>query len=200
MGRQGSYNRPKKKPGLVPPEPIRQGYDQLGPASYYEVHQADYRNPHEGVIRKLLEIWFARWRPEQGSKVLDLACGSGEITSFFQASGFYEIEGIDPFTGPAYLQRTGLTAAPHDFSAIAEGVLKDRTYDLIFCSFALHLAERSRLPVVCLRMSEIASDLIVLTPHKRPEIREEWGWSMIQEWLQDRVRLRHYRKSGGNGF
>ena len=124
--------------------------------------------------------------------MLDLACGSGEITHYFQKLGFKHLSGIDPFTGPAYAARTGLEAVALSFSDIADGHLAGSQFDYIFCSFALHLAEPSRLPVLCHRLGEVGLHLVVLTPHKRPDIRAEWGWKMEREWLIDRVRLRFY--------
>jgi hypothetical protein len=191
MGRPSSKNR-QKSSAIRPVEPIRQGYDQLGPDSYYVTHKADYRNPHEPIIRRLLERWTLKETPPKLSSLLDLACGSGEITSFFQSSGFTQIHAIEPFTGEAFTNRTGLVADSHDFAAIADGVLGNRSYDYIFCSFALHLAQSSRLPLICMNLAEISNHLIILTPHKRPEIRPEWGWKMVYEELLDRVRLRHY--------
>ena len=191
MGRPNSKNR--QKPSTVrPTEPIRQGYDQVGPDSYYVTHKADYRNPHEPIIRRLLDKWTQDESPPISSNLLDLACGSGEISHFFQTLGFTKIDAIDPFTAEAYNNRTGLVAAPHDFAAIADGAISHRFYDYIFCSFALHLAQQSRLPVICMNLAEISDHLIILTPHKRPEIRPEWGWKLRQEQLLDRVRLRHY--------
>jgi SAM-dependent methyltransferase len=191
MGRPSSKIR-QKPPSTRPAEPIRQGYDQLGPESYYVTHQADYRNPHEPIIRRLLETWSLKESPPLTSNLLDLACGSGEITVFFQTLGFTRIDSIDPFTGEAYTRRTGLVAKAHNFADIADGVLTNKSYDYVFCSFALHLAERSRLPLICMNLAEIANHLVILTPHKRPEIRPEWGWKMKHEQLLDRVRLRHY--------
>lgn len=172
---------------------MRTGYDVLGPDAYYATHSADYRNPHEKIIVRLLERWAGEVKPGHESSVLDLACGSGEITTWFLNQGFANITGIDPFTGPAYLKRTGREALIHDFAAICNGVLTDYTFNYIFCSFAMHLAEPSRLPVLCMRLAEVSNELIILTPHKRPDIQEHWGWHLEKEWLLERVRLRHYR-------
>lgn len=143
-------------------------------------------------MRRLLDQWRLQAASAADAAMLDLACGSGEVTSYLQGHGFTAISGIDPYTGPAFHARTGLVAEPLSFSDIADGRLAGRRYDTIFCSFALHLAEPSRLPVVCMRLAETAAHLVILTPHKRPEIREQWGWRLEDEWLQDRVRLRLY--------
>jgi len=191
MARPGSKSR--KNSPAKPPEPVRTGYDTLGPQAYYDTHKADYRNPHEPVIVKLLGQWHAQHAPPADATMLDLACGSGEITRYFQQLGYRNLSGIDPYTGPAYAARTGLEAAALSFSDIADGRLEGGRFDYIFCSFALLLAEPSRLPVLCHRLAEAGGHMVVLTPHKRPEIRAEWGWRLEREWLSERVRLRFYR-------
>ncbi len=178
-----------------PPEPVRPGYDSLGPAGYYATHAADYANPHEPIVRRLVESWIDRRQASPETRILDLACGSGEITSVFRGRGFENVTGVDPFTGPAFLARTGLEALPHDFVAISKGVLDDHSFDAIFCSFALHLAEPGLLPQVCQRLAAISPVLVIVTPHKRPEIKPAWGWQLNDEVLDSRVRLRHYERS-----
>ena len=106
------------------------------------------------------------------------------------------IDGMDPFTGPAYLARTGRHAEPVDFAAIAAGALAGRSWSTIVCSFALHLVESSRLPALGRRLAELAPTLVVVTPHKRPVFREGWGWKVPPVELQhDRVRLRIYERA-----
>ena len=78
---------------------------------------------------------------------------------------------------------------------MAAGALAGRAYGLVVCSFALHLAEASRLPGVCQQLSLVAPTLLVLTPHKRPVIREAWGWRLAGEFVWARVRCRLYRPS-----
>jgi SAM-dependent methyltransferase len=139
------------------------------------------------VLRASVERW-----PLSLTRVLDLACGSGEATLALRALGAQQIDGIDPFTGAAYLARTGQAAEPFDFAAIAAGALSGRAYSLVVCSFAMHLAEASRLPSLAYRMAEIAPQLLILTPHKRPVLKPEWGWQLREEFVRDRVRARLY--------
>ena len=79
------------------------------------------------------------------------------------------------------------------FEQIAGGAVAGRGYDTIVCSFALHLAPLSRLPALAIQLSLLAGTLLVLTPHKRPEIRAAWGWVLEGELLHERVRARCYR-------
>jgi hypothetical protein len=60
------------------------------------------------------------------------------------------------------------------------------------CSYALHLLQPSRLPQLAYTLSQLAPSLLVLTPHKRPDLRPEWGWALRAEQVVERVRARHY--------
>lgn len=170
---------------------VRGGYADEGVPGYYDARRATYRNPHEsGVVSAL------RGMPLPRGPVLDMCAGSGEVTLALRALGVAEVEGCDPYTGPAYLWRTGVVAHPWSFEDVASGVLTGRRrYGLVVCSFALHLCEASRLPLVCQRLAEVSPALWVLTPHKRPVIRPGWGWLLMEEECYDpvgRVRLRVY--------
>ena len=173
--------------------PIRKEYEQHGVKRFYEQFGNAYRNPHEAAIRAVLREGLSRWQVDL-SRVLDLACGSGEVTLALQELGCTAIDGIDPYTVEAYRARTGREAEPLTFAQIAEGVLEGRRYSLIVCSFALHLLAKSRLPVLAYQLNRIAPALIVLTPHKRPHLREEWGWQLEDEFVEARVRARLYRR------
>ncbi|KAL4064859.1 hypothetical protein V8B97DRAFT_1198241 [Scleroderma yunnanense] len=80
--------------------------------------------------------------------------------------------------------------------------------DMVICSFALHLVESpSELFALLWELSTKASWLVILAPHKKPEIKDGWGWvkwdcnswaecSMADrkgEYVQDRVHCRVYR-------
>ncbi len=176
-------------------EAIRPQYEQLGAQAFYEQHGADYRNPHEAAIGAVLRAVMPQWRLKL-TRVLDLACGSGEATLVLHALGAGPIDGVDPYTGAAYLARTGQAAAALSFEQIAEGALSGRSYSLVVCSFALHLLPVSRLPALLFRLAELAPHLLILTPHKRPEIKRAWGWELERELVLERVRARLYRRLG----
>ena len=174
------------------PMAIRHEYESQGVEGFYRDRGGDYRNPHEPMIARSIEIAAREWRLDL-TKVLDLAAGSGEATLALREAGARHIDAIDPYTFEAYERRTGAPAGRETFEQIAEGALAGRSYSLIVCSFALHLLERSRLPQVCVQLSLISPALLVLTPHKRPHVREEWGWSIEREMVVQRVRSRLYR-------
>jgi hypothetical protein len=155
----------------MPVDPIRPAYDALGSDEFYRRSGATYRNPHESTVSALVEHVVAIW-PIDVTDVLDLACGSGEVTlALLRCEGVRSIHGIDPYTGAAYTGRTGATAEA--------------------------LAETSRLAVLCHRLAEISPSLVVITPHKRPVIDPSWGWSLRDEVVRSRVRARWYARTTG---
>lgn len=173
---------------------IREEYEEYGVQQFYREQGAAYHNPHEPAIVALLQQIVPAWSLDL-QHVLDLACGSGEVTLALQMLGGSRIDGIDPYTGTAYYQRTGQLAEPYTFEQIATGALVDRRYTLIVCSYALHLVAASWLPTLAFRLSRIGDTLLIITPHKRPEIKAKWGWSLLNETVVDRVRSRLYRST-----
>jgi SAM-dependent methyltransferase len=176
---------------------IRAEYERLGVERFYAEHGAEYVNRHEDILRDVLRSAVERWTPDL-THVLDLACGSGEATLALRPLGAGRIEGVDPYTGAAYVSRTGQAAEAITFEDIAAGALAGRRYSLIVCSFALHLVEPSRLPRVAYQLSQISPALLLLTPHKRPVLRRDWGWRLEGEFVQARVRARLYLSSLGS--
>ncbi|KAG2423682.1 hypothetical protein HYH02_015297 [Chlamydomonas schloesseri] len=63
-------------------------------------------------------------------------------------------------------------------------------FDLVVCSFALHLCEPSRLYGTLTALARSARWLLILAPHKLPYIRQEYGWR-LERW--DRVERTHVR-------
>lgn len=177
---------------LENPTPIRHEYEARGVRGFYRDRGAHYRNPHEPAIREGLQVIIRDWGLDL-THVLDLAAGSGEVTLALRDLGADRIEGIDPYTFEAYESRTGQAAGRESFEQIAAGALADRHYSLIVCSFAMHLIERSRLPGLCAALSRIGDSLLILTPHKRPELRPDWGWELTHECVIQRVRSRLYQ-------
>ncbi len=180
------------KPVPIPIRPIRQEYEQHSVRGFYESFGSKYRNPHEGAIAKLVALSVDRWQLNC-DRVLDLACGSGEVTLALHSLGYHNISGIDPFTYDAYRQRTGNEAETYSFEDIADGILSGRQYSLIICSFALHLVPISWLPLVIYQLSLIAGSLVVITPNKTPNLKPEWGWILLDEIVINRVRARLYQ-------
>lgn len=101
------------------------------------------------------------------------------------------------YTSPAYFARTSRTCHSLSFSDLADGQLPPDTdprddgtiYDLIICSFALHLlTEPSELFALLYELSTKCRWLAVIAPHKKPEIKDGWGW--------DRWDLKNWTRAG----
>jgi SAM-dependent methyltransferase len=177
-------------------EAIRTAYEEYGADEYYRRFGAEYRNPHEAAVRAVIASSVERNHLDL-SHVLDLACGSGEATRALLELGAGDVDGVDPYTSAAYAAATGRRAEELSFEDVAAGALADRAYSLVVCSFALHLADVSRLPLLVWQLAEISDALLVVTPHKRPVLRPGWGWHQVDEVLIDRVRGRCHRREQG---
>ncbi|EAL19142.1 hypothetical protein CNBH2410 [Cryptococcus deneoformans B-3501A] len=116
----------------------------------------------------------------------------------------FEIDVIatDPYTSPAYTERTSRPCHSLSFTDLAQGLLpptsamtsprsgdpnnsSEPIWDIIICSFALHLVTNpSELFALLFELSGKARWLIVVAPHKKPEIKETWGWARwdIASW------------------
>ncbi|MEZ4434418.1 MAG: class I SAM-dependent methyltransferase [bacterium] len=173
-------------------EAVRAGYVEHGVDGYYQRVAATYHNPHEPLIAEAIALAHAR-RPLPLGAVLDLACGSGEATRALEALGARRIDGVDPYTAPAWRARTGRDARPLTFADVAAGALDGACYDLIVCSFALHLAAPSRLPGITWALARLAPELLITSPHKRPPI--EHGWTLIDAFIHRRVHLRRFQST-----
>ncbi len=171
---------------------IRNAYAKYGVEAYYQNFGDNYRNPHENIIIELMEEINNNCHHIDFNNVLDLACGSGEVTLALKKLGYNNVEGIEPYTDKAYFERTGKQAEKYFFEDIEQGVLSERVYTTIICSFALHLVEPSRLPILLYQLSIISTSLLIITPHKKPIIKPEWGWTLLDELIIERVRGRIY--------
>ena len=170
---------------------IRGAYEEFGAEEYYRRFGADYRNPHETAVRAVIQESVKRNSLDL-RHVLDLACGSGEATRALLEVGAKDIDGADPYTAAAYSAATGIPAEELSFEDVAAGALAGRHYSLTVCSFALHLADVSRLPLLAWQLAQVSDALLIVTPHKRPDLRPEWGWRLVDEFVRDRVRARVY--------
>ncbi len=186
-------SRPFSEEELEESSALRCQYEQHGVKNYYAQFGAEYRNPHEPIIAEVMREAVSRWSLDL-SHVLDLACGSGEVTLVLRELGARQIDGIDPYTGEAYLGRTSQQAETFSFEEIAAGALEGRQFSVVVCSFAMHLIEESWLPSLLFQVAGISDCLLIITPHKRPELKAEWGWTLKDEFVIERVRARLYKK------
>lgn len=183
-------------------EGVRDGYSAHpeGADGWYRDNGASYRNPHEDAVGDVLALAVKWWPLAFAGQVLDLSCGSGEATLALRAAGVSaeRIDACDPYTQEAFAARVGRSLQPWSFADIAAGALIGHTYSGIVCSYALHLCEPSRLAGVCLALAAASPALVIVTPHKRPEIGPKFGWDLIDDHrdISLRVRLRLYEANG----
>lgn len=168
---------------------IRNKYEELGVEGFYKKEGSTYRNPHEKIIEKLISI--ANEKNLIGDSVIDLCCGSGEITVLMEEK---TVIGIDPFTNAAYSKRTGKNSLNYSFKDIAKGNLKI-TCDTIICSFALHLCPPSLLHNVLWNLKDVSRRLIVISPNKKPDCHGIAGWLRKELIEIDRVKMNFYENS-----
>jgi len=77
---------------------IRKSYEEHGVSEFYQ--KGVYENPHAMIVQSLV---LARCRGF--NRVLDLACGNGEVTAALPQS--IDVVGCDPFLSSSYVQKTG---------------------------------------------------------------------------------------------
>ena len=172
---------------------IREKYVRDTVRGYYEKHGSSYRNPHEPQVRRAIIEAMDSLAIAPG-RVLDLACGSGEASLALVELG-WSVYAVDPYSGAAFRERLRLDPEPLSFEEIAAGLISDRRYDLIVCSYAMHLVPLSRLPLLAFRLKEISPLLMTVSPHKRPSIKQEWGWSQRFQFVKERVRVAVYDRT-----
>ncbi|TFY82329.1 hypothetical protein EWM64_g1681 [Hericium alpestre] len=114
----------------------------------------------------------------------------------------------DPYTAEAFRARLSASCASLSFRDIAEGALPETRFrlplvgmipedlppevsdssevaEMIICSFALHLIDNpSELFALLWELSTKFRWLVILAPHKKPEIKGGWGWMKwdVDKW------------------
>lgn len=166
---------------------IRLEYEKFGVDDYYKNNALIYSNPHKEIIANNLKEIMPNLNLSKNLRILDLCAGSGEITEFLIKNGFKNIIGSDPYIKDLYIKNTGKECFEFTFKEIATGKLKQE-YDVIFCSFALHLAEESMLPQILYNLSLITRKLIIISPHKKPAIKD--FFTLSSEFYKNKVRTR----------
>ena len=173
---------------------VRGEYQKFGVKNFYQFHGKDYNNPHEESIRKSIRYVYKNCDIDF-SRVLDLACGKGEITKILTKLGVKNIDAIDGYLCDLYTEETGKDCTTMTFDEIMHGKIKDKHYSVVICSFALHLLEPSKLPLFMWEMRNITDKFLILSPHKNPIIKDDWVWQLENEIYIDRVRTRFYSAS-----
>lgn len=177
---------------------IRPLYDEFGVDGFYRDHAGAYENPHFPEIQALVTRNFERI---DCTHVLDFAAGGGEVTRILTGLGATHITGCDPYTQQLFVQNTGRPCLSLSFkSVIREGL--PGQYSTIICSFALHLCPVKALFPLVWNLLEAAPTLVVITPHKRPDLDAIDGVRLLWEdsvrtARAKTVRCRAYQRTPG---
>ncbi len=172
-------------------ENFRKNYQEYGIENFYKKFSKNYINPHEPKINRAIKFIVENWDMDL-YKILDLAAGSGEVTRSLMEMGYNAIEGADPFTFLLYEKKTGKICHKISFDNILLGKFKKK-YSTIICSFALHLADESKLPMIIWNLSIMTKNLIILSPHKKPIIKENWGLNLYKKIEIERIKITWYK-------
>ena len=181
-------------PPVPPEDPSIREHDRLeGVTQFYIHHGATYRNPHTPQVQDAMRVALSWGVPLD--QILDLGCGSGEIYEVLLAAGIApdRIDPCDPWTGAAFLARTGRPVLPWSFADILAGALGDRRYTTVIASYSLHLCPDSMLPPLLDTLARHTSNLLLLSPHKRPHLDAPRRFTLRRaDHTPGRVRLRWY--------
>ncbi|MCC7466809.1 MAG: hypothetical protein IT261_11090 [Saprospiraceae bacterium] len=176
---------------------IRPLYDQYGADGYYQAFSDAYENPHFPQISALLQRNL--YRMETSGGVLDFSAGGGEVSKVLVEAGIQGVSGCDPYTHELYRKNTGLPCLELSFKEVIRSGLPG-TYSLIISSFALHLCPEKDLFPLVWNLFQSAPLLVVLTPHKRPELAQLAGVELLWQDVVENERGKKVRiKAYGYG-
>uniref|UniRef100_A0A061SH74 Methyltransferase domain-containing protein n=1 Tax=Tetraselmis sp. GSL018 TaxID=582737 RepID=A0A061SH74_9CHLO len=187
---------------------IRGCYQALGVRRFYEERGGDYVNPHFATLVEvtpgiLSEILLPRlYEIAANGGMLDLCCGSGEMTVIFRSwleevnsTIEMDISAADPFTCEAYKRSTGKMAETWSFEDVCDGVLDDLglSFGLVCISYAVHLLEPSRNSAFFQNLSRHSRLMLIVSPTKNKGIVDEsLGWRQAEYRTVQRIHFRLY--------
>jgi SAM-dependent methyltransferase len=166
---------------------IRNEYAEQGVETFYKTNADVYENPHFPYIENLLQKNKERI---DYTYILDFCCGGGEVTMALQKIGFSNSIGCDPFTHTLFEKNTKKVCFSYSFEDIVKGnftfVLPNpetqnpkydtpSVFSAIICSFAMHLCPDKMLQPLVLQLFSLAKYIVIITPHKRPELEKIEG-------------------------
>lgn len=160
---------------------LRNMYDKYGVKHTYQLLVNTYVNPHQNLITQLFIKYLAKYI-KHNSNILDLAAGDGLITKilFNYFSDYYlSIDGIDAYLSDLYTSNTGIKCMNLSFEDIALGKLNiSKKYDIIICSYAYHLLNKSWIYNFLLEMTFLTKIFIIISPTKNIYINHPY-WQTI---------------------
>lgn len=176
---------------------IRQNYQIFGVEDFYKKVGNDYNNPHEEYIKDCIKEIKSKGIADF-SHVLDLGSGKGEVTTILKELGYDNVVGSDPYLYNEYMRNTSKKCYKYSFEDIQKGALDNKRYSTIVCSYSLHLAKSSIVPTLLWKLSLISKYLIILSPNNNPIVKEENGWSLIDNFKKGKCKTRIYTSENKN--
>jgi len=151
-------------------------YNKYGVDNYYCNNSDNYTNPH---IKQITELLTNNYNKIYQGNILDLGCGTGQVSTILFNLGYKQnITGCDPYLYKSYIEHTKQPCLKYSFSDIIKQGLPTN-YTSIICSFAMHLCAKDKLSALIYRLALVTKQIIIITPHKRPEIDKIQGFNKI---------------------
>jgi len=147
---------------------LRHAYEKEGSDSYYQHNALAYQNPHEAQVRALV---LQNATKIDYSKSLDLCAGGGEVSKVWEEMGYTDFLASDAYTHKLYKKKIKKPCYPYSFDDFLRGNFEfPHTFTSIVCSFGLHLCPEEWLFTVTENLWVYTNNLVIITPHKRPEL------------------------------
>jgi len=143
---------------------IRDEYAKIGVKNFYKINKTSYINPHIKNVHLALNWVLSKI---EMTSVIDLAAGTGEITSYLFKNGITDSIGIDPYLFDIYEKNTGKKCFNFSFEDIAINGL-NMSKQTIVCSYALHLCPKSYFDQLIYNLSLSCEYFILISPSKYP--------------------------------
>lgn len=88
------------------------------------------------------------------------------------------ITASDPFTAKLYQKQIEQPCFDWSFEDVIKGKMQGQ-YSSIICCFAMHLCEPSQLYPLVIQLFAHTSSLVIITPHKRPQLESLDGVNLV---------------------
>ena len=167
---------------------IRDEYTKMGVDTFYKQNKLTYVNPHLKNIHLALDWVLSKIKI---TSIIDLAAGTGEVTSYLASKGITDAIGIDPYLSETYEKNTGNDSLNLSFQDIAtEGI--GYHAQTVICSYALHLCPKSYLNNLMYNLHEICEYFVLISPSKYPIIPEDY-FELIDSIIINKTHCKIYK-------
>lgn len=167
---------------------IRDEYARIGVENFYKKNKSTYVNPHLKNIHLALDWVLSKIKI---TSIIDLAAGTGEVTSYLKNKNITDAIGIDPYLSETYEKNTGNDSLNLSFQDIAtEGI--GYHAQTVICSYALHLCPKSYLNNLMYNLHEICEYFVLISPSKYPIISEDY-FELIDSIIINKTHCKIYK-------